>query len=65
MLTLIRDGFNVCKSMGLKPMFGMQIPLVWTCALLSGVYFHNIRRGEISHAHNKPQGSAAAEEGGH
>ncbi|CAE7627553.1 cdk7 [Symbiodinium sp. CCMP2456] len=75
------------RSMGLKPMFGMQIPLVWTCApgradlssmlpdnmlhcllgkaLLSGVYFHNIRRGEINYAHNKYQGSAAAEEGGH
>ena len=54
------------RSMGLKPMFGMQIPLVWTCvpgqadlssmlpdnmlrclfgkALLSGVYFHNLRQ---------------------
>ncbi|CAE7303648.1 cdk7 [Symbiodinium natans] len=51
--------------MGLKPMFGMQIPLVWTCAILSGVYFHHVRRAEINYAHNKLEGSAAAEEAGH
>ena len=66
MLSLMRDAFNVCTSMGLKPMFGIQIPLVWTLAMVSGVYFNNVRREQFNPAFNKLQGSAAAEEaGGH
>lgn len=65
MLSVIRDAWGVCKYMGLKPMFGMQIPLVWTITMLSGVYFHNVRRTEINPAFNKLQGSAAADEAGH
>jgi len=48
--------------MGTKPMFGMQIPLVWTIAMVSGVYFHNVRRDAVNPAFNKLQGSKAAEE---
>lgn len=62
MLSLIRDAFRVCTSMGTKPMFGMQIPLVWTIAMVSGVYFHNVRRDAVNPAFNKLQGSKAAEE---
>ena len=42
-LSLVHDAFNVCTFMGLKPMLGIQIPLVWTLAMVSGVYFNNIR----------------------
>lgn len=65
MLSVMRDAWNVCKYMGLKPMFGMQIPLVWTITMLSGVYFHNVRRTEINPAFNKLQGSDAADAAGH
>ena len=65
MLSVMRDAFNVCKSMGLKPMFGMQIPLVWTITMLSGVYFHHVRHDAFNPGFNKLQGSAAADEAGH
>ena len=65
MLSVMRDAFNVCKSMGLKPMFGMQIPLVWTITMLSGVYFHHVRHDAFNPGFNKLQGPAAAEEAGH
>ena len=65
MIGLIRDGVRVAVSMGTKPFFGMSIPFGWTFAMCTGVYFNNIRREEITYTHNKLQGSANADAGGH
>eukprot|EP00442_Polarella_glacialis_P031505 CAMPEP_0115095188 /NCGR_PEP_ID=MMETSP0227-20121206/28842_1 /TAXON_ID=89957 /ORGANISM="Polarella glacialis, Strain CCMP 1383" /LENGTH=64 /DNA_ID=CAMNT_0002488409 /DNA_START=63 /DNA_END=257 /DNA_ORIENTATION=- len=64
MFSLARDAFAVCKSMGIKPFWGMSIPCLWTFVMSSGVYFNNVRRNELSYQVNKPEGSDAAA-GGH
>ena len=56
MFGLIRDGINVCLSMGYKPLLGMSLPGMFTLAELMGVYFNNTRKQQVDYTYNKFQG---------